>query len=59
MLEALVECCPLERPILLPLSRSSPQGERERSEVAAGDALAWTQVGGGALPSLARAAVNS
>ena len=42
--EALVTGC--ERPLLLPLSRQSPDGRLEASEVAAADALAWTQVWG-------------
>lgn len=40
----MAEGCP--QPIVLPLSRSSPEGQKERSEVSAADALAWTQVGG-------------
>lgn len=40
--EALAVGC--ERPLLLPLSRQSPDGQLEASEVAAADALAWTQV---------------
>lgn len=39
----MAEGCP--QPIVLPLSRSSPEGQKERSEVSAADALAWTQVG--------------
>lgn len=41
VLEAMAEGCP--QPIVLPLSRSSPEGQKELSEVAAADALAWTQ----------------
>ncbi|KAI3436725.1 hypothetical protein D9Q98_006140 [Chlorella vulgaris] len=32
----------VERPVILPLSRMSPSGEVEQSEVAAADALSWT-----------------
>ncbi|PSC71621.1 NADP-dependent malic enzyme [Micractinium conductrix] len=32
-----------ERPLILPLSRLSPAGQAEASEVSAADALAWTQ----------------
>ncbi len=46
VLEAMAEGCP--QPIVLPLSRSSPEGQKELSEVAAVDALAWTQVGSAA-----------
>lgn len=42
VLEALAEGC--ERPVVLPLSRVSPEGRREAAEVSAADALAWTQV---------------
>lgn len=41
--EALAAGC--ERPLILPLSRKSPDGRLEESEVAPADALAWTQVG--------------
>ena len=41
--EALAAGC--ERPLILPLSRKSPDGRLEASEVAPADALAWTQVG--------------
>lgn len=45
MCEALAAGC--EQPLVLPLSRKSPDGRLEASEVAAADALAWMQVGGG------------
>ncbi|KAL4457781.1 hypothetical protein ABPG75_012646 [Micractinium tetrahymenae] len=32
-----------QHPLIMPLSRTSPSGEAEASEVAAADALAWTQ----------------
>ncbi|PRW56101.1 NADP-dependent malic enzyme [Chlorella sorokiniana] len=39
--EALAAGC--ERPLILPLSRKSPDGRLEASEVSPADALAWTQ----------------
>ena len=36
-------CAGAERPIVLPLSRMSPQGVLEQAEVSAADALAWSQ----------------